>query len=152
MSQSFVGPSTVTRDTSDNIHQYSLTCFVVGEPGRQWSRLGPEARRNAILDQLARMFNTDEARNVKQVLEQEWIHEEFSRGAPCPVFGKADSLRFNKVLRAPHSMVHFAGTETAHEWKGYMDGAIDSGQRVAKEVKRALDLSSSYSKVAQASL
>jgi len=34
--------------------------------------------------------------------------------------------------------VHFVGTETAYEWKGYMDGAVRSGERGATEVVDAL--------------
>jgi monoamine oxidase len=30
--------------------------------------------------------------------------------------------------------VHFAGTETADHWAGYMDGAVRSGERAAREV------------------
>ena len=30
--------------------------------------------------------------------------------------------------------VHFAGTETARRWMGYIDGAVESGIRAAKEV------------------
>ena len=33
-----------------------------------------------------------------------------------------------------HGGVHFAGTETATEWMGYMDGAVQSGQRAAAEI------------------
>jgi monoamine oxidase len=35
--------------------------------------------------------------------------------------------------------VHWAGTETAERWSGYIDGAISSGKRAAAEV-RALPL------------
>lgn len=31
-------------------------------------------------------------------------------------------------------VVFFGGTETALRWAGYMDGAVESGLRVAKEV------------------
>ncbi|CAF1516306.1 unnamed protein product, partial [Didymodactylos carnosus] len=34
--------------------------------------------------------------------------------------------------------IHFAGTETASVWMGYMDGAIDAGRRAACEVLHAL--------------
>jgi monoamine oxidase len=37
-------------------------------------------------------------------------------------------------LRKSVDGIHFAGTETAVYWVGYMDGAIQSGQRVAKEI------------------
>lgn len=34
--------------------------------------------------------------------------------------------------------VHFAGTETASEWSGYMDGAITAGERAAQEAVDSL--------------
>jgi monoamine oxidase len=34
--------------------------------------------------------------------------------------------------------VHWAGTETSDYWAGYMDGAVRSGERAAKEVLAAL--------------
>jgi monoamine oxidase len=36
-------------------------------------------------------------------------------------------------------LLHWAGTETATQWSGYMDGAVQSGQRAAREVLTALD-------------
>jgi monoamine oxidase len=37
-------------------------------------------------------------------------------------------------LRKPYKNIHFAGTETASQWMGYMDGAVDAGRRAASEV------------------
>jgi monoamine oxidase len=34
--------------------------------------------------------------------------------------------------------LHWAGAETAIMWSGYMDGAIESGERTALEVQGAL--------------
>ena len=42
---------------------------------------------------------------------------------------------FGPALREPCGPIHFAGTETATVWAGYMDGAVRSGERVAKEIK-----------------
>ena len=39
----------------------------------------------------------------------------------------------------PVGTVHWAGTETAAVWAGYIDGAVRSGERVAREVLAALD-------------
>lgn len=44
------------------------------------------------------------------------------------------------ALTRPVGRVHWAGTETATYWHGYMDGAISSRQRVAVEVQRALSV------------
>ena len=48
---------------------------------------------------------------------------------------------FEDVLRAPTGRVHFIGTETAYEWKGYMEGAVRSGERGAQEVLLAMNKS-----------
>ena len=41
-------------------------------------------------------------------------------------------------LRKPVGGIHWAGTETADEWTGFLDGAVRSGQRAADEVARDL--------------
>jgi len=40
----------------------------------------------------------------------------------------------------PVGPLHWAGTETADEWTGFMDGAVRSGQRAAVEVAASLTL------------
>jgi len=37
-------------------------------------------------------------------------------------------------LRAPVGRIHWAGTETATVWNGYMEGAVQSGERAVAEV------------------
>ena len=39
-----------------------------------------------------------------------------------------------RALRVPFGRVHFAGTITASLWAGYMEGAVESGERAALEV------------------
>jgi monoamine oxidase len=45
---------------------------------------------------------------------------------------------YGHALGAPVGRIHWAGTETATVWNGYMDGAVQSGQRAAKEVLASL--------------
>ncbi|MEM9513337.1 MAG: FAD-dependent oxidoreductase [Actinomycetota bacterium] len=37
-------------------------------------------------------------------------------------------------LFAPVGPLHFAGSETANEWRGFMEGALQSGERAAQEI------------------
>jgi hypothetical protein len=49
--------------------------------------------------------------------------------------GKCFSLIRTDALVAPvQNRIFFCGTETAREWIGYIEGALESGERVAKEV------------------
>jgi monoamine oxidase len=41
---------------------------------------------------------------------------------------------YGRALRTPCGRIHWAGTETATVWTGYMDGAVQSGERAAAEV------------------
>jgi monoamine oxidase len=45
--------------------------------------------------------------------------------------------RFGCSLGVPLGRIHFAGTETAREWFGYMEGALESAERAAREVLEA---------------
>lgn len=142
MTQSFVGPASVTRDTSDNLDgQFSLTCFIVGQPGRDWSRLDTGSRKEAILSQLVALFgskNETKIRNPVEVFEQEWVKDAWSQGCPCPFIPPGIMSDVGKALREPFESIHFVGTETSFEWKGYMEGAVRSGERGAVEVIEAL--------------
>ncbi|RDW72944.1 amine oxidase-9 [Coleophoma cylindrospora] len=142
MTQSFVGPMTVTRDTSDEaVGLYSLTCFVVGEPGRLWSKLDGTARQEAIMAQLIVLFGTEQEANIRsatEIFEQEWAKDPWSRGCPCPVVPPGIMTEVGTALRRPDGALHFVGTETSFEWKGYMEGAVRSGERGAAEVIEAL--------------
>lgn len=41
----------------------------------------------------------------------------------------------SRIIREPVGRIYFAGTETATEWSGYMEGAIQAGERAAREVR-----------------
>jgi monoamine oxidase len=66
--------------------------------------------------------------------ETDWGAEIYSRGgyAGVPVPGML--LDYGPALAEPVGRIHWAGAETAPEWTGYMDGAVESGERVAREV------------------
>ena len=44
----------------------------------------------------------------------------------------------HRELRKPVDNVYFAGTETATEWSGYMEGAVQAGERAARQILHAL--------------
>lgn len=36
--------------------------------------------------------------------------------------------------------MHFAGEHTSIDWSGYLNGAVESGQRAAREIVKAIGL------------
>jgi monoamine oxidase len=63
-----------------------------------------------------------------------WQMDEWARGAYC-YFGPGDLHRFNPYLTMPAGRVFFAGEHTAEaQYRGYMEGAIRSGQRAAQQI------------------
>jgi monoamine oxidase len=139
--QSATGPAGVFRDTSveKNSH-FSITCFMVGEPARQWGRLGKVERDKMVLDQIEKGFGQfAKVEKPNEIVEQRWQNEQWSQGCPCPVMPPGVMTELGGVLRDSVGKLHFVGTETAYEWKGYMDGAVRSGERGAKEVLAALE-------------
>ena len=142
LTQSFIGPAAVIRDTSspeDNM--WVLTCFVAGAAGKEWSLLPQEQQREALLHQVGELFGDHpEVRSeYVDMFAHEWLNEEFNGyGCPSPSLPPGVLDTVGSSLREPVADVHFVGTETCDVWKGYMEGAVRSGERGAIEVAEGL--------------
>lgn len=96
-----------------------------------------EERRDVVVDVLARAMG-ERARDVLAYVDRDWSAEPFTRGCYGAHLPPGGWTVYGPALREPVGRIHWAGTETAERWTGYIDGAIDSGQRVAAEVLAAL--------------
>jgi monoamine oxidase len=128
------GPTVTTFDdtSADGAHP-ALVTFSDGEVARTWGERGPEERRRAVLAELTRFFGPQAGRPVAFV-EKNWMDDPWSRGCYVGVMGPGTMTAYGSALREPCGLIHWAGTETATEWMGYLDGAIQSGERAADEV------------------
>ncbi|KAL2212031.1 putative flavin-containing amine oxidase [Sarocladium strictum] len=141
--QSFTGPASVIRDTcSEPDKKYVLTCFMGSDAGRAWSDLSTPDREKALVAQIGKLYGAEKEaqRDFVEMVTYEWTKDEFAGwGCPCTALtpGVLDLLG-GDALRAPCGNLHWAGTETAGEWKGYMEGALLSGERAAAEVVTGL--------------
>jgi len=100
--------------------------------------LTAEDRKNALAEQYARMFGCPEMRHPVNYVEKNWAEEEYSGGCYVSHFAPGILTSFGDVIRQPSGRVFYAGTETATYWSGYMEGAIQAGERAAREVLHAV--------------
>jgi monoamine oxidase len=128
------GPVSLTFDSSPSDGAAGvLTGFVGGDDARAFARVAAPERRAAVLAGLRALFG-ERAAQPADYAEQAWADEPWSGGGPTSNFGPGGWTGYGPLLRAPVGRVHWAGTETATNWSGYMEGALQSAQRVVAEV------------------
>lgn len=108
---------------------------------RGFDAYGIEERRQKVVDQLEHLYGK-EARNLIDYTDFSWGNDSFAPGGPNPALLPETWTAFGRYLREPVGPIHWAGTETADESSGSMNGAILSGQRAAAEVDLRLQKNS----------
>ncbi len=111
-----------------------LLAFLEAAAARHLHGADPDDRRAAVIGSLVEFFGHQAADPVEYV-DLDWSDEEWTRGcygarSSRPACGPGTG----RALRAPIGRIHWAGAETATVWAGYMDGAVQSGERAAAEV------------------
>src|SRR5947209_14933321 len=108
--------------------------FVGGAALRANRRHTKTQHRAKLISNFVALFG-DEARQVRGYFEGNWSDRDdvWTRGCPVAHFGRGHFRPLAPHLRQHVGPIHFAGTETATFWNGYMDGAISSGKRAARE-------------------
>lgn len=115
----------------------ALVAFVVGDRAKELTRVPQDERRKLVLAELGRLHGPAAHRPLEYV-DKDWIADEWSAGCYVGVMPPNLLAQTATALRAPHGLVHFAGTETAVHHVGYLEGALESAERVVGEVTGAL--------------
>jgi monoamine oxidase len=127
------GPVKITFDNSPPDGSPGvLMGFIEATDGRHYLRKSAEERKRDVLASFARYFG-ERARQPRSYVDKSWTEEQWSRGCYTGFTAPGVLLDYGSTIREPFGRVGFAGTETASIWNGYMDGAVRSGERAAKE-------------------
>lgn len=129
------GPVFITFDCSpDDSGPGVLLGFT---DARTFDPLPAERRREVALAGFAALFG-DAANRPVAYLDHCWGTEEFAPGGPTAAVPPGAWTEHGQWLRAPVNGIHWAGTETADVWTGFLDGAVRSGLRAAGDVHQEL--------------
>lgn len=110
-----------------------LTAFCLANRARPLLNLSMAERGKLILAGLAQCFGPTAAK-VEQYLDHSWANETWSGGCYVGLRSPGAWLGYTDALAEPCGHIHWAGTETATVWNGYIEGAIRSGERAAREL------------------
>ncbi|AGB36439.1 flavin monoamine oxidase family protein [Natronococcus occultus] len=110
-----------------------LVGFVAGADALEWSDRPTAERRERVLDELERYFGP-RATEPLAYADEAWSKTRWSTGGYNAAMTPGTLTSCGDALREPVGRVRWAGSETALEWRGFMEGAISSGERVANEI------------------
>lgn len=109
-----------------------LACYATDEAPPADAVADAPRRREEVLATFAELFGA-EALHPVHFAEKRWVDEPFHFGCEGGLsVGALTSAR--ELLKTPIGRLHWAGVETADEWMGFMNGAVQAGQRAAQEV------------------
>ncbi len=109
-----------------------LLGFIDGDDARALDDKSDAQRASAALQSYVRYFGR-RAGTPRAYFDQVWAREIYTGGCPVGITPPGVLTEYGAALRAPVGRIHWAGTETATVWTGYMDGAVQSGKRAAAE-------------------
>lgn len=130
-------PVSLTIDACTNTADPGIMCVITeGPAARRLGSLDPAERKAVVIGELVDRFG-DKAKAHREFHEQNWTVERYSGGGMIGHTPTGVLTEFGYTLREPCGRIHWAGTESSTVMCGWIDGAIRSGERAAKEVREA---------------
>nr|WP_244295847.1 FAD-dependent oxidoreductase [Micromonospora orduensis] len=131
---SSAGPLTETVDNSTPGSPLGvLSGFSYSSDAAALREMPPERRRRCLLDAFSAVIGP-RATDPMDLVEYDWSADPWTRGCFGGALTPGAWRTYGPSLRAPVGRVHWAGTETATRWNGYLEGAVRAGERAASEV------------------
>lgn len=120
-----------------------LVSFGSSLPG---VHLQPEENIQETLDAWKGLLPDTKEEDIKRVVFHNWHKDEFARGA-WEWFKPNQVSKYLDALREKQGNIWFGSADWALGWRGFLDGGIEDGQRVAKEVADDLKLKETATKL-----
>ncbi len=115
----------------------TLVTFIGGKHYDSWMAQDAAARQADIVDVYTSCLGPAATTPVVYN-ETNWTEQPYALGGPVTVMPTGLLSTVGAALREPVGQIHFAGTEAAPAWNGYMEGAVRAGQAAAAQISAAL--------------
>ncbi len=110
-----------------------LMGFSLAEKAKQLMQHDIAERQELVKDGFVRMFGPAAA-ELEFYTDKSFTEEPFTKGCYAGMFPPGILTQYQSSLSKPFYRIHWAGTETSKQFNGYMEGAVRSGERAAKEI------------------
>jgi monoamine oxidase len=142
MSAAVADPITMTIDGCTNRpgDPGLMIAFASGRHARALARLSKDERRCRVLDTLAKRFGPLAATplgGAEGFFEHNWSTDQWSGGGMIAHFPPGVLTNFGPALRDPMGRIHWAGSESSSAFHCSINAAIESGERVCKDIVAA---------------
>jgi monoamine oxidase len=108
-----------------------LTLLAGGRASKAFRDLLEEGGPQRLVRRLSWLGEPEEVRDFRSTT---WEMDRFARGGYA-VFGPDFKPEWRAELSRAVGRVAFAGDHTSRQWQGYMNGAVDSGARAARDIE-----------------
>ncbi|XP_008151246.3 amine oxidase [flavin-containing] A [Eptesicus fuscus] len=112
--------------------------FILARKAIHLAKLQKDQRKKIICELYSKVLGSEEALQPVHYEEKNWCEEQYSGGCYTAYFPPGIMTQYGRIIREPVDRIHFAGTETATHWSGYMEGAVEAGERAARSILNAL--------------
>lgn len=111
-----------------------LASYAGGQRALDLSAMDETDRQSFVLRQMGNLFSGLDGQ-YQGGLSQIWHEDKFARGG-FAYFEPGQMTSLLPIAQLPEGRIHFAGEHTS-AWHGWMNGALESGNRAAIEVNEA---------------
>jgi monoamine oxidase len=108
-----------------------LTMLAGGRASRALRDLLEEGGPQRVIRRLSWLGEPEEARDFRSIT---WELDPFAKGGYA-VFGTAFKPEWRGELSRAFGRMAMAGDHTSRKWQGYMNGAVESGHRAARDIE-----------------
>ncbi|HEX6163359.1 MAG TPA: NAD(P)/FAD-dependent oxidoreductase [Vicinamibacterales bacterium] len=109
----------------------SLTMLAGGRASRALRDLLEEGGPQRVIRRLSWLGEPEEARDFRSI---SWELDPFAKGGYA-FFAPGFKPEWRAELSRAFGRIAFAGDHTSRKWQGYMNGAVESGQRAARDIE-----------------
>ncbi len=137
MSTSNIGPASSTYDATPKAAPFGRLMVTSTNEHARALPIDEPTRIQRITDHIDQLFKNDTEKPV-YAKSVHWNHEPESLGGFSSVRVPGSWMQQAKRSANSKGPIHFTGTEFAHEWRSYMEGALESAERTTKQVLQSL--------------